>query len=252
VPGEAAAPAPQAQDVAARRRRRQDEAAEQRRRNEAAARVAQLQTQELEIRDLLALADSQYQSGALWQPAGISAADSYRAILAMRPDQPDALAGARRIAGVLVTEAGYAQSAGDTVSATALLHEISTLAPALPQLASLQARLSSSPAEVSARERRQLARAAVSIALAREMLDGAKDTNAATAATAEYDKAVAANAHAPGLALLRERLSSAYVAAVRGAIGSGDPATATWLLQKARDHGFLNPDLEQLEAAADP
>jgi hypothetical protein len=226
---------------------------EQREINEAAAHNAQVETQELEIRELLAEATRQYQAGALWQPSGASAADSYRTILSIQPTRPEALAGAQRIASVLAAETESAEGVGDTATAGALLQQAALLDPALPELPALQAglqALQAQPRTPSSRDSRQLVKAESEISHARDTLNASSSTAAAEAATEGYDRAVELRPRAPGLALLRERLISAYAAAVRGELGSGNPATAMRLLQKARAQGFTSPELEQLEVHA--
>ena len=53
---------------------------------------------------MLTAAKAAYAVGAVTQPAGDSAADRYRAVLKMRPNQPEARAGMERIVNVLVTK----------------------------------------------------------------------------------------------------------------------------------------------------
>jgi hypothetical protein len=232
-------------------RRLQEE--QQRAINEAAAHSAQVETQELEIRELLTEASRQYQAGALWQPSGASAADSYRTILSIQPTRPEALAGAQRIASVLAAETESAEGVGDSTTAGVLLQQAVLLDPALPQLPALQAglqALQARPRVPGSRDSRQLAKATSEISHARDTLNASSGITAAEEATEGYDRAQELRPRAPGLALLRERLISAYAAAVRGELSNGNPATAMRLLQKARAHGFTSPELEQLEVHA--
>jgi hypothetical protein len=233
-------------------RQQQEEAARQRELQDKAAQEQQLRAQETQIKELLERARRQLDAGSLSQPVGASAADSYRAILKLQPERPEALAGARRIASILAAEADNAEAAGDVVSAGQLLEQIESLQPALSQLPQLQARLQqlqATPINVSSRERSRLEKAARAIARAQEDLDrAATDSKAADRATNEYDRAVSASPRSPGLPSLKERLISAYADAVRTELGNNEVRSAARLIKMARRRGFVSEELMQLEA----
>jgi hypothetical protein len=219
----------------------------------AAIQAAQLQAQEARIQALLVRARFEYAAGALWQPAGANAADDYREILQIQPQQPDAAAGARRVAEILAAEAARTESAQDIYTSRQLLDRIEGLQPDQPQLAGLRARLEQlliAPGSLDARERIRLEQAAQYIARANTDLGrDPLDYQAVDAATAQYDKARSAAPAAPGLPSLEERLVNAYVVAVRGELDQNDAKRAAKLLGVARRHHWSSPQLEQLESA---
>ena len=232
--------------LAERRQRKAEEA-----RLAAEARAAQLAAQETRIQDLLTAAKTQYRSGALWQPAGSSAADSYRAILTMQPQRAEALAGAQRLANVLADEAEDAEASGNLDSSKQLIDQVQSLQPTHPKLPELQARfqqLQSSPTALDARNRSRLERAAKYIARAAEDLDRRPlDFKAVDDATDQYDRALSTAPKAPGLPSLQERLVAAYPTAVQTALDLHDTKRAQKLIVNAHKHNWSSPELDQLE-----
>jgi len=240
-------------DAVARRKlllaeRRQRKAEEARLANEARARQAA--AEELQIRDLLAAAKTQYRAGALWQPAGSSAADSYRAILTMQPQHAEALAGAQHLADVLADEAEYAEASGNLDSSQQLIDQVQSLQPAHPKLPGLQARLQqlqSSPAALNARDRGRLQKAAKYIAQAVEDLDRKPlDFKAVDDATDQYDRALSTAPKAPGLPSLKERLIAAYPTALQAVLDLHDTKRAQKLIGAAHKRNLSSPELDQL------
>jgi len=233
--------------AAARRQRKAEEA----RLAAEAARTAQLAAQEAQIQDLLAAAKTQYKAGALWQPTGSSAADSYRAILTMQPEHAEALAGAQRLANVLADEAEDAEASGNLDSSKELVDQVQSLQPAHPKLPGLQARLQqmqSSPIALDARERGRLEKAAKYIARAEEDLRREPlDFKAVDDATDQYDRALSTAPKAPGLPSLKERLIAAYPTAVQTVLDLHDTKRAQKLIGAAHKRNWSSPELEQLE-----
>jgi serine/threonine protein kinase/tetratricopeptide (TPR) repeat protein len=234
--------------LAERRQRKAEEArlaAEQ-------ARATLLAAQQSQIQDLLAAAKTQYRAGALWQPAGSNAADSYRAILAMQPQHAEALAGAERLANVLADEAEAAEASGDLDSSKQLIDQVQALQPTHSKLPDLQARfqqLQTSPAALDARSRGRLEKAAKYIRRAEEDLDRKPlDFKAVDDATDQYDRALSTAPKAPGLPSLRERLIVAYPTAVQAVLDLRDTRRAQKLIGIARKRNWSSPELDQLEA----
>jgi serine/threonine protein kinase len=229
--------------------------AEQRRQREAKALA-----QEEEIRDLLAKARSEYEHGFLFEPAGANAADHYRAILKLQPQNSEALAGVQRICEVLVAEATRAEVVGNVESTRQLIGQISSLQPGHPALVGLQAGLTQMEAAPVAPTRRQQAgmgKAASYIAKANEYLSRTPmNLRWADAATDEYDRASTVAPLAPGLPYLKDRIIAAYAAAAQTELDGKEVKRALRVISYARERKWLSPELEQLEsrikAAAQP
>jgi serine/threonine protein kinase len=219
----------------------------------AALQAAQLQAQDARIQQLLVRARSEYEAGALWQPAGANAADDYREILQIQPQRADALSGARRVADILAAEAARTESARDIYTTRLLIDRIQTLQPDQPQLPDLQGRLDkllAAPESVGARERDRLEQAAQLISRANADLGrDPLDSRALDTATEQYDKARLTEADAPGLPSLQDRLVNAYAVVVRAQIDHHDPKRAAKLLSVARRHHWSSAELDQLATA---
>jgi serine/threonine protein kinase len=243
---------PHTKRLTEKQRQRKEEEARLIAQNETDLRAVQLQAQDARIKELLATAKSEYDAGAFWQPTGASAADHYRQILKMQPGRPEAVAGAQRVANVLVAEAEHSEAAGDIYTSKLLVEQIQSLQPDQSKLGELQDRLQqmvASPPSLGSRDRERLERAAKSIARAEEDLGHEPfDSKVATDAVEQYDKAVSAAPMAPGLPSLRERLIAACAAAVRTELGNNDPKRAQKLISLARKHKWTSEDLDQLEA----
>lgn len=235
-----------------RRRERQVEVSRSIEQRVAALRVVQLQTQDARIQQLLNRAKSEYISGAFWEPAGANAAEDYREILVMQPQQIEAIAGSQRVAEVLAAEAVQTESVRDIYTSRLLIDRIKTLQPEQVQLADLEARLEQlllAPSLPGARERSMLERAAKFISQANATLGrDPLDFQTVDAATEQYDKALAVTPTAPGLPSLKERLVNAYAIVVRMALGNNDPQQAAKLFGAARQRHWWSGELNQLEA----
>jgi serine/threonine-protein kinase PpkA len=251
------ADAPQAQSEEAARRKRLAESRRQRKaeaaqlvaQQAAELRAAQMQAQ---IQVLLAAAKNEYAAGALWQPSGANAADSYREVLKMQPEHAEALAGAQRVANVLAAEAVQTESVGDIYTAQLLIDQIQSLQPSHPKLAELQARLEqlqTKPAVLDSRDRSRLERAAKFIARAEEDLGRTPlDFKAADDAADQYDKALSAAPTAPGLPSLKERLIAAYATATQTEMSNHQPKQALKLINSAHKRNWSSDELNQLES----
>lgn len=251
------APAPDPEAEAAARARaqaevRQKRAARQRleeirRENEAIA----AREQEEHVQRLLASAKSAYAIGAFTIPAGESAADRYREVLKLRPDQPEALAGMQKIADILVDVARRAHAVGDTDKMRSLVADITRVQPnhrMLPELETSLAALDASPVQKTRRESAALERANKHIEKAYQALDRKPlDQKAADRATDEYDIAAVQMPMAPGLPLLKERIIASYSEVVRTEVRFEDPKSALRMISYARKRKWMSTELEELE-----
>ena len=262
LPADSTTPAAAVADTSAATARRKRLAEERRQRKEdeaqmlaqqaAQVRAEQMQAQEAHVQELLVAAKSELASGAFWKPAGDNAADHYREVLKLEPTQSEALAGAQRVANILVAEAAQAESVGDVYNTRLLLDQVQSLQPDHPKLADLQSRLEqlqSAPTSPDARDRERLDRAAKYMARVEQDLGRSPlDYKAVDSATDDYDRAVSAAAMAPGLPSLRERLIGAYATAVRTEIDTHDPKRAQKLINTAHKRKWASDELDQLEA----
>jgi len=251
-------PAEDAQGEGVARRKRLAESRRQRKAEEAqlvAQHAAELQAAQMQaqVQALLVAAKSEYTAGALWQPSGANAADSYRDILKMQPENAEALAGAQRVANVLAAEAGQTESVGDIYTAKLLIDQIQSLQPSHPKLTELQARLQqlqAKPAVLESRDRERLERASKYMARAKEDLGRTPlDFKAADDATDQYDKALAAAPTAPGLPSLKERLIAGYATATQTEMSNHQPKQALKLINAAHKRKWSSDELDQLEAS---
>jgi hypothetical protein len=219
------------------------------------ARTAQLnaQTRASEIKDHLAAAARSLASGALWQPAGASAADHYREVLQLQKGQAEALSGARRLAGVLVQEAQRSEEAGDIYTSTLLIAQVRLLQPENPRLRDLQTTLQqmqAKPPELDAHAKELLHNAATFIARSHEAITrNPLDPKAAEDATEAYDGALAAAPNAPGLPSLKVQLIAVYPGAVRAALSRKDILEARKLIAAARRDGLTSGELNKIASA---
>ncbi len=260
TPADAAAPAPDPAAEALRKKqlaeqRKQRLAAQQRLKEIALEREATaLRQQEEEVRNLLASARSAYKVGAVTYPAGECAADFYRAVLKLRPDNAEARQGMERIVNVFVTEARHAQSVGDPVALRKATTEIARLQPdhrQLPELEVALAAVESSPSGRTRREAADLEKVSRHIARSYELLSKKPfDLKAADAATKQYDLAASLVPMAPGLPTLKERLIEHYSVAVRTELAAKDAKRtqrAERMIAYARKRNWMSTDLEDLE-----
>lgn len=220
---------------------------EQRRRRE-----AQGIAEQNEIRDLLAKAKSEYARGALLEPAGDCAADHYRAVLQLQPQQGEALAGMQHIAEILAAEAERTLLSGNRGATERLISQIRSVQPEYPRLADLQAgleQLESAPLDLTRRQHADLDRAARYVAKANDYLARTPmDLRMADAATEQYDRASGVAPMAPGLPSLRERIIAAYAVAAQTELSNGEEKRALKVIDLARKRNWFSPELEQLES----
>jgi hypothetical protein len=207
--------------------------------------------QDEEIQRLLTQAKSAYAAGAVTKPAGESAADRYRAVLDIRPNQPEARAGMERIVNVLVEEARHAQSVGDAVALRKFTSDIARVQPDNRQLPELEVSLAAIESSRNVRTRREasdLEKVSKYIARAYELLDKKPfDMRAADAATKQYDLAETLVPMAPGLPTLKERLIEHYSVAVQTELNAKDPKRAQRMIAYARKRNWMSSDLEELD-----
>jgi hypothetical protein len=213
-----------------------------------------LREQDEEIRRLLTLARSASAAGALTKPAGESAADHYRAVLNLRPNQPDARAGLDRIINVLVEEARHAQSVSDAVALRKATSDIARVQPDNRQLPDFESSLATLESSRNVRTRREvsdLEKVARYITRAYELLDRKPfDMKAADAATKQYDLAESLVPMAPGLPTLKDRLIEHYSLAVRTELAAKDSKRglrAQRMVAYARKRNWMSSDLEELD-----
>lgn len=251
---DAAAEAARLERLAAERSRRAAERQrldEERQQRELQAQAAAQRSRDEQVQKLLAEGRSAYAAGSLALPSGASAADRYKEVLQLQPDQSEAIAGLQRIANVLVEEALHARSVGNAESLRRLIPQIAWVKPGHQKLVELQAgltQLMAEPAELSRRQAANLERAARYMARAREYLDREPfDMRAAHSAADQYDRAVSAAPMAPGLPSLKERLIAAYPEAARTELAGHDTKRALRLIEDARKRDWISADLEAVE-----
>lgn len=260
APENADAPAddPELQARIAQLLERNKKLAEQKRLREEreAAKQAALQQKQLaeqeQVEKLLSQAKRDYALGFMVEPEGSSAADRYREILRLQPQNADALAGMQRIGDVLAAEAAHAASTGNVNSTGRLIALLRSVQPKHPQMEPLLASLSAletQPVSLTRRQQDNLDRAARYIAKAHEFLiRRPMNLRMADAATDQYDKAAQAAPLAPGLPFLKERIVAEYAIAVRTELADKEQKRALKIIGNARGRGWLSPELEQLES----
>jgi len=211
-------------------------------------------SQAARIAALLAAAKRDYDAGRLIAPLRNNAAEAYREVLALDPTQLDALAGARRIVSIIAAEAERTAAAGDRGRTQQYIAAIRALQPQDPALLELEARLQTmteSPVVLSVRQQERYGRSAENIERAYEALQRQPlDKRAIDAALAEYDRARALVAQAPGLPLLKDRIIVAFPAATQHELARDNARRALQVVELARQRGWLTPELEALETTA--
>lgn len=242
-------------EIVERNKRR---AAEKRRRAERLA-AQEKERQEREradqarIAELLDKARAEYAQGFMVEPEGASAADRYRAILRLSPDQPEALAGLRRIGSVLADEAERAAVTGNvnlTGRLIALLRSVQPEHPKMEALLETLSQIQSEPPSLTQRQQDNLGRASRYITKAHEYLaKRPMNLRAAEGATDQYDRAASAMKDAPGLPFLKERIIAEYATAVRTELEDDSKRRAQKVIEIAREHGWLSAELRELEAS---
>jgi hypothetical protein len=209
-----------------------------------------------QIRELLLRARRAAAAGRLIEPSIELGSETvvavYKQVLALAPSQPEALAGLERVRAVLARETEFAAFAGDKARAQAYVALLRSLQPNAGALLELEARvqaLDASPVVLSARQRDRYGRSAQSIERARSYLDNQRlDLRTITQALNEYDRAVALVPSAPGLPLLKERITVLFPEATRRELAEENSQRALKVVQTARERGWSTPELEPLEA----
>jgi len=206
------------------------------------------------IKELLDRAQRDYAEGRLIEPANNNAAHRYKEILVLDPTQLEALAGAKRIVGILAAEAEHVAIAGDQARTQQYIAQIRALQPQDGSLLELDARLNAllaSPVVLSARQQQRYNRSAQRIDNAYDVLKNQPlDLRTLDQAIDEYDHAAALVAQAPGLPTLKDRIILAFPAATRGELANDDSKRALRVVAIARQRGWFTPELEVLERQA--
>lgn len=201
-----------------------------------------------QIAALLADAQSSFASGALVRPAGANAADRYRAVLKLQPQQPDAVAGLQRVAETLVNNAERARKDGDMDGALNLLDQARSVQPDYPKLARLQSDLEKRKVKQQRREQADVAETAEHLTRAKAYLDRALSLHNVAEANDQYDAISSASA-SPEMKALHDRIVSGYIGVAQAELTAKRPASALKALSYARKRDMSSPQLEQLEAS---
>jgi RNase P subunit RPR2 len=233
-----------AQTAAASRR-----AAEQREQEEFAKRAA-----EERIKILLSAAKNEAATGALYEPAGANAVDSYRAILKLQPKHPEALVGMQRVADLLVAEAVQSKAVGDRDSLRRYIDLVQSIQPRHSLLAHLNRelkRLEEKPLVLHKDTQANLEKTSKLVAKANADINRKPPSfNHAESASEYYDEAVELAPFTPGLPLLKERIIGTYSAVVQMELDTNEPKRALRMVNYARERKWWSPDLERLESIA--
>ncbi len=205
--------------------------------------------QQRQIASLLADARTSFAAGALIKPPASNAVDAYRAVLKLEPQQAEAIAGLRRVADTLVTQAERERKAGELDAALRSLAEARSVQPDHPRIAALQTDIEKRRTKFRVRAQQQLEAAGEHLARARVYLDRTPVTLRNVAeANDHYDKAVENAATAPELDLTRDRIQAGYVAAARRELNAKQPARALKVLTYARKRHMTSAALDKIEA----
>ena len=206
---------------------------------------------DLRVKELLAIAKKDYTENRLLQPPGGNAAERYREVIRLDPSQAEALAGIRKIADLLATEAERSLQVGRAVAATTLIENVRELQPKHPQLPGLEARLQEiqgTPIALAGRQQSNLEKSERFIAKANEALDKPLNLKALDTATGEFARAAKLVPEAPGLELLRDRITVAFAAATQAEWDSNDRKDAQRIIELAKRRQWFSPELEQWDA----
>jgi len=228
-------------------------AAELRLQQELQQQELQQQVNDEQVASLLASANTQLANGALFEPAGANAKESYRAVLKLQSKQADALAGLNRISDLLAAEAVQSKAVGDRDALRRFIEEIQDIQPQHSLLAHLRReleRLETKPMVLPIGTQANLEKAAKLVAKANGDLNrkplGFDD---AESASEQYDKAAELAPFTPGLPVLKERIVTAYATVVQLELNKGEPKRAMKMLNFARERKWFSMELEQLEKA---
>lgn len=198
--------------------------------SEAAATRAPASADSAAVAESLRQADAAFERGELLAPAGRSAADLYRAILARQPDNARAQAGLDRVVNGVLTAAEQSILAGQLDAATRNVDAARALQPANVRIEFLQAQIGKE------RERLLLARARAAAAngdvgAALAALDGAARDGSADPSVNEARRALQRQQVDDRL---RELLNDAAERLQRGALLEPASDNARFFLESAR------------------
>ena len=212
-----------------------------------------------ELATLLAAADRALAQGDIVTPAGKSAADLYRQVIAKVPGQPRAVAGLDSVVNTLLSLSEQAILADRLDAAAAPLEAARALMPENVRIAFLQAQLgkereraalATAADTAGALERRQLEqRVRENLRLAQDRLQRSAITEPAGDNTRFYiESARALSPRDPGVGRLTEQMNQRVLTEARSAIGRSDAPAANRWLRVASDLGIPASETDALRA----
>ena len=202
-----------------------------------------------QIAALLSDARTSVAAGALTTPPEANAADHYRAVLKLEPQQAEAIAGLHRISDTLVSNAERERRAGEYDAALRSLAAARSVQPDHPRIAALQTDIEERKIKLKLRAQQQLAAAGEHLAKARVYLDRTPVTLRNVAeANDHYDEAVESTATTSELDAARERILAGYATAARLELNAKEPERALKVLSYARKRNMTSASLNDIEA----
>lgn len=202
-----------------------------------------------QIAELLSQAKSAYASGFLARPAGTSAADRYRAVLRLQPQQADAVEGLQRVAETLVVNAERANKSGDTDEALKLLDQARSVQPDNPRIARVQSDIEKRKVKLQRRDQADMAALAEHLTRAKAYLDRTLSLHNVAEANDQYDAAASLNANSPELKALHDRIVNGYLNVAQAELTAKRPSGALKAINYAQKRKMTNPQLDQFEAS---
>ncbi len=231
----------------------------------AAVSSAQAPRRDDAVQRLLGLAGAALQEGRLIEPAGESAIEFYRAVLAVEPDNREAREGLAATANGLIAAARQALDAGDLPQAASALDAARGAEPAHPQLQDLSNELAAARERATrtqvtarvaeleaARDAATAARVAELVALAEQRLQQNRLVNGADSALAYITEARQANPNDAAVQRSSATLAARLLANARQAQVRGDFAAAGRWTEQAAALGGDPATIASLRAAQPP
>ncbi len=229
-------------------------AAEKARREAAARMEAQLE-QQVQVQTLLGRAEDNLRAGRLAGSAEDSALKRYRQVLAINPQEPEALAGLNRVAELLLDEASKAVANHEYDTALASLDLAESIRSSNPRVAQVRDEIallrSVELPQLTAGEVEQTPdqkRAGRLIAQAQSNLNRKPLTlSRVKAAATLYERAVKYTPDSAAPAQLRSQITAAYQSLAETYMANDEPRKARDVIEQARQHDWLSADIPQLE-----